>query len=372
MKKLPFKNSKTASIGLELEFQIVDPTTFDLISKAKDLLRNIKTSPYQKIIKPEITQSMLEINSSIHQTPKSLHNEIIDIQKFLIEQADKVKIYFSGGGSHPFQKWNLQKIFPTKRFKHISKQYRYISKCATIFGQHVHVGCSSAEDALYLTHALTYYIPHLIAISASSPFYQGIDTGYQSSRSSVMSSFPSSGVIPFVTNWKDFSEYFYKMKSLGLAKTMKDFYWDIRPKPEFGTVEIRVCDTPLSITKAIVITAYIQALSQYLLDEKPFTIIPDLYYLHSYNRFQASRYGFDGIFINPFTLNQDLLINDILESLTLIEKFVQDTDTVSYLSLLKNDVINKQNDSVRLRRLFKEVKTLPSLVQKQCLIWAKE
>lgn len=371
MKKLPFKNSKAATIGLELEFQIVDPITFDLISRAKDLIKNISTSQYQEKIKPEITQSMLEINSSIHQTPNSLFEEILEMHAFLLEQAKKVNIYFSGGGTHPFQLWNLQKIFPTKRFKDISKQYRYISKCSTVFGQHVHIGCPSADDALYLTHALAYYVPHLIAISASSPFFQGVDTGYHSSRSSVVSAFPSSGVIPFLTNWDDFSAYFYKMRKLRIVKTMKDFYWDIRPKPEFGTVEIRVCDTPLTISKAIIITAYIQALAQYILSESPFAINQDLYYLHTYNRFQASRYGFDGIFINPYTLNQDFIINDILNTLTLIEKYAENFDSAQYLSLLKTEVINKQNDAAHLRQILSEVKTLPKLVHEQCLIWSR-
>src|SRR5262249_27038602 len=153
-----------------------------------------------------------------------------------------------------------------------SKKYTYLSKRSTVFGQHIHIGCKSGEDAIYLTHALSRYVPQFIAICASSPFYQGVDTGYASSRSTVFNAFPLSGVMPYLITWNEFSEYYYKMRNYGIIGSMKDFYWDIRPKPEFGTVEIRVCDTPLTIRTAAIITAYIQALSLYLLEEKPIQI----------------------------------------------------------------------------------------------------
>lgn len=370
MRKLPFKKSSLASIGVELELQIIDPMTNDLIARAKDLMRNIREKSYQKRIKPEITQSMIEINSSIHTSSDQLEEELLDMRDFLLEQGKMLGICFAGGGTHPFQKWSSRKIFPTKRFKNLSRHYRYLSKCSTVFGQHIHVGCTSGEDALYLTHALTRYVPQLIAMSASSPFFQGIDTGYNSSRSNVFSAFPLSGVIPYLTTWDEFSTYFYKMRKLGIVETMKDFYWDIRPKPEFGTVEIRVCDTPLTIRKAVVMAAYIQALALYLLEEKPKLLSHDLYYLYNYNRFQAIRYGFDGEFINPVTSQRTTIGADIAETMTIIEKQINVLNNGSVLSQLKMDVTNKQNDTVLLRELYKEVKSLPKLVHEQCLLWA--
>ncbi len=267
MKTLPFKSSSLVSLGVELEFQIIDPHSFGLIPRAKDLMRTIKQGPYQKRIKPEITQGMIEINSSVHHSPSILLDELIDIRTFLLNIADQIKINFCGGGTHPFQKWTSLKIFPTSRFKNLSRQYRYLSKRSTVFGQHIHIGCRNSDDAIYLTHALARYVPHFIAISASSPFYQGVDTGYHSSRSNIFSAFPLSGVIPYLTTWKEFSEYFYKMRNLGIVETMKDFYWDIRPKPEFGTVEVRVFDTPLTFNKAVILAAYLQSLAHYLLQK---------------------------------------------------------------------------------------------------------
>lgn len=370
MKKLPFKKSKVGSIGVELEFQIVDIHSFSLISRAKELIRNIRESEYQEAIKPEITQSMIEINSAIHQSPQKLREEFLKLQTFLLEQAANLEVAFCGGGTHPFQKWSQQKIFPTKRYKKISSKFRYLSKRSTVFGQHIHIGCSNAEEALYLTHALARYTPQLIALSASSPFYQGIDTRYSSSRSVVFNSFPLSGFIPYLLNWNEFSDYFYKMRDLGIIVNMKDFYWDIRPKPEFGTVEIRVCDTPLTLQKAVRIAAYAQALSLYLLEEKPTQVSKDLYYLYNHNRFQASRYGFDGVFINPYTSQQISISEDILDTFKKIGPYVIQLGSSNYVEPLMEEVANKINDAQLLRQIFKEVDFLPKVVAEQCRIWS--
>lgn len=314
MRNLRFKKSSVGSIGVELELQLIDPKSYSLISKAKELIRNIKTGPNQVRIKPEITQSMIEINTSIHQSPQTMSQELFELKVYLLEQASSLGIAMCGGGSHPFQSWAMQKIFPTLRYKSISRRYRFLSQMATEFGQHIHIGCGNSENALYLTHALSRYVPQLIALSASSPFYQSVNTNFCSSRSIMFNAFPLSGVIPYLINWNEFSDYFYKMRRLGIITSMKDFYWDIRPKPEFGTVEVRVFDTPLTIKKVILITAYIQALAIYLLEERPTQVNNDLYYLYNQNRFEASRYGFDGTFINPYTMKHSLIVDDIFDT----------------------------------------------------------
>lgn len=372
MKLLPFKSSPQPTLGVELEFQIINPRTFGLIPRAKDLIRSIQQSKYAEHITPEITQSMIEVNTSIHLSPKEMLEELKEIQSFLIQEGEKINTTFSGGGTHPFQRWALQKIFPSARYKNLSQRYRYLSKRSTVFGQHVHVGCKNGDDAIYLTHAMARYTPHLIAISASSPFYQGIDTGFQSSRSNVFSAFPTSGVIPFLLNWEEFSDYYYKMKNNKIISSMKDFYWDIRPKPEFGTVEIRVCDTPLTLKKSVVIAAYIQALAAYLIAEKPIKINYDLYHFYSYNRFQASRYGFDGEFLNPGDYSRITIGEDIKLTISKIEKYANQLNSMELLLPLFNSVINKENDTTLLRQWLKQTGSLAKVVEEQCNIWKSD
>lgn len=372
MKLLPFKSSQGPSLGVEFELQIINPHTYGLVSRAKDLIRNISQSHYQIHIKPEITQSMIEINSSIHLSPHTMFDELHAIQRYLAEQAKILNIAICGGGTHPFHRWSMQKIFPTMRYKKLSRLYRYLSKRSTVFGQHIHVGCKNADDALYLTHALARYVPHFIAISASSPFYQGVNSHFHSSRSTVFNVFPTSGIMPFFTTWEEFSNYFYKMKNLGIIETMKDFYWDIRPKPEFGTVEIRVLDMPLTCKKGILLAAYLQALSCYLLYEKPIKLSADMYHLYNYNRFQASRFGFDGRIIQLDTLAPCLIQEDIIETIKKIERYANQLNNMSFLSSLLKAVIDKKNDTTYLKEIYASVNSLPKLVQEQCKIWMEE
>lgn len=372
MKILPFKPSENVSVGVELEFQIINPKNYDLISRAKDFIRNIQMSEFSKFIKPEITQGMIEINSSVHHSLDEMYNELIAMREFLLKHSEQLHVNICGGGTHPFRKWKLNKIFPSQRFKNLSKQYQYLSKRSTVFGQHIHIGCKSSEDAIYLTHALTRYVPHFIALSASSPFYQGVDTRFCSSRSNVFSSFPTSGVMPYLLNWTEFSEYFYKMRKLGIIHSMKDFYWDIRPKPEYGTVEIRVCDTPLTIKKAVLLAAYIQAVAHYLLQTKALNLSHDFYYVYSNNRFQASRYGFEGVIIKPDNLTAVNIGEDILTTIKAIEKNANKLGTMGFMLQLMDIVKNKQNDALWLRDIYKSTGDLPSVVHEQCLVWKQE
>ncbi len=371
MKQLPFRSSRPFTIGVELEYQIIDPLTYNLISHAKDLMRIIRESKYKSHMKPEITQNMIELNTSIHSSGSEMHRELLKMRDFLAKQEKKVGVLICGGGMHPFQKWSLEKIYPTKRYKRLSHIYRYLSKRATVFGQHIHVGCPNEKDALYLTHALHRYAPHFIAINASSPFYQESYTGFNSTRNTLFNAFPQSGYIPYLLTWKEFSEFFYKLKKLKIIETMKDIYWDIRPKPEFGTVEIRVCDTPLTIEKAVIIAIYIQTLSAYLLHERPIAITKDLYYLYTYNRFQASRYGFDGELIDPHTLKKKTISEDILETLELLEKNTPSLKNKYYLKKLEKSVRNKKNDALFLKEFHKKTRSFTKVVREQCLLWSR-
>ena len=148
---------------------------------------------------------MIELNTSIQSTHDSLVTELQAIRDAVAQAAQRLNLRIAGGGSHPFHKWTDRRIYPTERFKHILELYGYLAKQFTIFGQHVHLGCPDGDEAIYLAHVLSRYVPHFIALSASSPFQQGEDTSYQSSRLNTVSAFPLSGQIPFVQSWADLS-----------------------------------------------------------------------------------------------------------------------------------------------------------------------
>ncbi|ARB93993.1 YbdK family carboxylate-amine ligase [Legionella longbeachae] len=369
MKQLDFNKSSEVTIGVELEFQIIDPYSFSLVPRASDVLKSIHKSEYKQKIKPELTQGMIEINSSVHHGIKELYQDLCQLYNFLLQLGSPLNIFFCGGGVHPFQKWKTQKIFVQKReYKIFAKKYDFLAKRATVFGQHMHIGCDNPEDALYLAHALSRYVPHFIAISASSPFYQGVDTGFVSSRSTVFKAFPFSGAMPLLKNWNRFSRYFYDIYELGIIKSIDDFLWDIRIQPKFGTVEIRVCDTPLTLEKVVLIAAYFQSLSLYLLKERPITISEDLYFLYNYNHFQASRYGFNGHLIDGC---KKRIGEDILTTIKKIEKYTQQLQNNEYIESLIKVVKNKNNDAKNLKNILNHTQSFQDVVSFQCQEWAK-
>jgi len=355
-------------IGLELELQLINSHNQDLSSSSKEIIRNIQNDSYSDNIKPEITQSMIEINSSVHYKPTAMHRELQLVCYYLKHIADKENINICGGGTHPFQDWKNRKIFPSDRFRNLAKQYGYLAKRYTVFSMHVHVSTRTPEKAIYLTHMLSRYVPHFIVLSASSPFYNGINSGFDSSRSNIATAFPLSGHMPMFKTWSDFCRYFYKMKQLEIIQSMKDFYWDIRPKPEFGTVEIRVCDMPLTLNKSIALVAYIQTLAAYL-ENQPFELKDNLYEMYQYNRFQAAKFGFDGIVVNPFNNGKMSIQKDILATLRLLRPYAKLLGTYPYLYELKQLTKKKYNDASFVKSNFTSEHSLLSIVKENCRAW---
>ena len=327
-----FATSEALTFGVELELQLVSLSDLDLTPASPDLLHLLKRKPFPGNVTPEITESMIEINSSVHTGYRPLLAELGEIRDTLVAAGDQLNIGIAGGGTHAFQHWSEQRISAKPRFQELSSLYGYLAKQFTVFGQHVHIGCAHADDALFLLHALSRYIPHFIALSASSPFVQGHDSGFDSARLNSVSAFPLSGRAPFVLHWQEFEDvYFAKMARTGIIKSMKDFYWDLRPKPEYGTIELRVCDTPLTVERAAALAAYLQAICRHLLERRDAPPAEDDYLVYNYNRFQAARFGLDGVITHPKTYEQLPLRDDILATLDLMEPHAQALGSVEAL-----------------------------------------
>jgi carboxylate-amine ligase len=318
----PFAASAALTFGVELELQLVSLSDFDLTPASQDLLHLLKRKPFPGNVTPEITESMIEINSSVHTAHGPLLAELQAIRDTLVAASDVLNIGIAGGGTHPFQQWSEQRISSRQRYQELSSLYGYLAKQFTVFGQHVHIGCASGDDAMYLLHALSRYIPHFIALSASSPFVQGHDSGFDSARLNSVFAFPMSGRAPFTLRWDEFAHvYFAKMERTTIIRSMKDFYWDLRPKPEFGTIELRVCDTPLTVERAAALAAYLQAICRHLLARRGVAAeapVADDYLVYNYNRFQASRFGLDGVTTHPKTYAALPLRDDILATVELV------------------------------------------------------
>ena len=225
-----FKTSKPLTLGVELELQLLSAQDFDLTRGASDLIHYLKRRGHSGDIKPEITESMIEISTGVHVDFPSLIDELRCIRDDLIKSAGALNIAISGGGAHPFQHWPDRSIYEAPRFLIVSELYGYLAKQFTVFGQHVHVGCADGDQALYLLHSLSRYVPHFIALSASSPFAQGTETLFDCSRlNSVV--VPSLGTGALSTQVGRLRRVLREDGALGIVKSMKDFYWTFAPKP---------------------------------------------------------------------------------------------------------------------------------------------
>jgi carboxylate-amine ligase len=366
---LDFRQSAPLTLGVELELQLVNMRDCDLTRAASDLLELTERKPHAGDIKPEITESMIEVSTSVQSRHGPLVEELRQIRGALLEAADKLNVLVAGGGAHPFQHWSERQIYDKPRFRHISELYGYLAKQFTIFGQHIHVGCPHGDDAMYLLHAMSRYVPHFIALAASSPYYQGVDTAFDSARLNSVFAFPLSGRAPCVLRWDDFNAYFDRMRRAGIVESMKDFYWDIRPKPEYGTIEVRVCDTPLTVEKAAALAVYAQALARYLLVERPHAPHEDAYLPYNYNRFQACRFGLEGEIIDPHTHARRSLAEDVQLTLRAIAVHARELEADDGVAMISAMVHGEGNDARWMREAYAATQSLPDLVYRQAARW---
>ena len=219
-----------------------------------------------------------------------------------------------------------------------------------------------------MLHRMSRYIPHFIALSASSPYVQGQDTQFDSARLNSVFAFPLSGRAPFHLSWESFGVYFEKMRRTGVVESMKDFYWDIRPKPEFGTIEVRVMDTPLTVERAAAIAVYLQCVARWLMRERPFEPQEDDYLAYTYNRFQACRFGLDGEVVNPLTAEHRPLRELIAQTIKDVELHAIELRAEKGLALLSEALTaDDGSDAAWLRNAQANEQYLPEVVRQQCL-----
>jgi carboxylate-amine ligase len=367
---LEFSRSELLTFGVELELMVLNTRDYNLARGAGDILPRLAKLKLPGEVKPEITESMIEINSAVNTKYDDLLAELLVVRDAIVSTSERLNLAVAGGGSHPFHRWHERRIYPSERFKRVSALYGYLAKQFTVFGQHIHVGVPEADDAVYLTHRLAPFIPHFIAMSASSPFYQGEDTSFETSRLHAVSAFPLSGHMPPVGSWAEFNVFFDEMQAYGIVESMKDFYWDIRPKPEYGTIEVRICDTPLTVERAAQLAAYAQTLAANLLRERRAEPVEPMYRVYGYNRFQACRFGFDGTMVDPYTRQQRRLREDLMATLDRLGPDAAAMSTTGALSALARDVERESNDARWLRDRYAELRSLNDVVRMQSELWA--
>ena len=367
-----FKHSQPLSLGVELELQLVSQRDYNLTRGATDLLASMRYDERFGEIKLEITESMIEVSTLPRLMVDGIAGDLEGLRQTLLAQCAQNNIVVCGGGTHPFHSWPERRICPGERFDDLYSRYGYLAKQFTVFGQHIHVGCTSADEAIWLTQALGPYVPIFIALSASSPFVDGVDSFFQSARLNAVSAFPLSGQCPELRDWDEFGEHFSFLQECGIVHGIKDLYWDVRPKPEFGTVEIRVCDTPLTTERAAALAALAQCLARYLLRTQPVLNTEQSLYVARYNKFQACRYGFEAQISDPVKRRPMPLKEMLSELFILLDEDAQMLGCSSWLNLLKVSLDNETSDAGWLRAQQRIHKNMNDVVHESAQKFGKD
>jgi len=237
---ITFKSSKEYTLGVEVELQLIDKESLALVPKSGQIiagLENLKT-----FIKPELMLSNVEVNTSPCSTIEEVQKDLLTKFDLVCREALRHDTTLSLAGTHPFSSWREQDFVPDERYGRLLNKLALVARRFNIFGLHVHVGIDSGEKCISIMNLLLYYLPHLLALSANSPFWNGEDSGLKSYRSKVFEALPTAGIPAYFDGWSDYASLVDMYMSTGTIETIREIWWDVRPHPDFGTLEIRVCD----------------------------------------------------------------------------------------------------------------------------------
>ncbi|RKQ38963.1 YbdK family carboxylate-amine ligase [Enterobacter sp. R1(2018)] len=360
MVSLPFTRSLRFTTGTELELQLIDRFDARLVDKADSVLADMGNSQQ---IKPELTKSMIELNSSVHTSVLALHEELSSLARNVREVARRHGCDVAGGGRHLDGDWREQVISDLQRHQNLAVRYGYITKMACVFGQHIHIGVQDGDEAIYLCHALIPYLPHLVALSASSPWLNGVDTSFSSSRFTGQNAFLNSELIENIYNWNEFVALYHELTAIGIIKSIKDIYWYVRPQPALGTIEIRICDMPLTIFHAAMLTGYSRILVQYLLANRV-NIVKKHHAVEKYDIFNARRDGLQASYVSPLDNQRQPLAGHILHTVETLTSFTRSDEDSYVLQYIAKYVKKGVNDSDRIRSMIKRAVDLDTVMER--------
>ena len=262
--RIAFRGSPRPTVGVELELQLLDPETMNLVAGAPTILRRIADRSH---VKAELIESTIELNTDVCEDVAAVRRDLAGRIGQLLAAADEVGCRVACAGTHPFSRWVEQRITDSERYRRLVDQCQWPARRLMIFGVHVHVGIESGEKAIAVSNGLTTYLPHLLALSASSPFFGDADTGLASCRSKIFESLPTAGLPYRLLNWAEFQRLMITLVSAKAIESIREIWWDVRPHPGFGTIEVRICDGLPTLDEVMAVTALIQALVVWLGDQ---------------------------------------------------------------------------------------------------------
>jgi carboxylate-amine ligase len=318
--------SLSPTIGIEEEYQIIDPATRELCSYVQRFLKHgLAVLPDQ--IRPEFLQSQVEVGTRICRNIQEARRELIQMRRLIWELADREGLWVAAAGTHPFSSWARQEVSPFGRYPELARFLQDVGRRLLIFGMHIHIGIEDQELLIEVMNQIRYFLPHLLALSTSSPFWHGRDTGLKSYRSVLFESLPRTGIPPLFGSHADYRHYVDTLLTTGSIDEPTHIWWDVRPSEKFPTLEVRIPDMCTQIEETLCLAALTQAIVAKLVRLRQANQTWRLYRRHllDENKWRAVRYGTDEKLIDfgkakevPFpTLIEELLawVDDVVDDL---------------------------------------------------------
>ncbi|HEU5291029.1 MAG TPA: YbdK family carboxylate-amine ligase [Cyclobacteriaceae bacterium] len=362
-KPLVFNPSDHAlTLGVELELQVLDESTLLLTPLAKKIMDEAKITSLKK----EFFQSTLELTTGVCSNVQEVQ---VDLQNFLSkahESAIKLGLKISSTGTHPEADYRDRTITPTRRYYELADHNQWLIRRMAVYGMHIHVGMPSADEAIQFNNFLLHFVPHVLALSASSPFWQRMDTGLAAARPTIFESMPTCGLPYVVKDWKQFQKLYNSLIQSKSIASMKDLWWDIRPSPTYGTIELRICDEPATLQEALAIVAFVHLLAHWYFDhpkEWRAKRKTSQRWMLRENKWRAIRFGLDAQIIVQHNKKPVKIADDIFHWLEQFSTHAKSLGYESYVEaveeILKNgnstqrqlEVFNRTNDLHEVTRL---------------------
>lgn len=358
-----YMSAPTFTLGIEEEYQTVDPVTRDLRSHIQVELLEKGRMILQERVKAEMHQSVVEVGTGICKNIKEAKAEVRNLRSNIIRLAKENGLRLASVATHPFADWRVQEIYPDDRYKHIVEDLQLVARANLIFGLHVHVGIEDRETAIQMMNHARYFVPHMLALSTNSPFWLGMNTGLKSYRCKVFDKFPRTNIPDYFPSWGEYENFIKLLIKTNCIDNAKKIWWDIRPHPFFNTIEFRVCDIPMRLDETIAMAALIQA------------TVAKLYKLHSANqgfrlyrrallmenKWRAARYGLDGMMID-FGKQKEVPARDLVrEYLDFVDDVVDELDSREELNYI-HEILERGSGADRQLRVFQETGDLKKVV----------
>ena len=353
----------TFTIGIEEEYQTVDPETRDLRSHIHAEIIEKGRLILQEKVKAEMHASVVEVGTAVCNNIKDAKAEVRKLRSDMIALAKENGLQLVSAATHPFADWRTQEITPDDRYKNIVQDMQLVARANLIFGLHVHIGVEDRETAIHMMNHARYFLPHILALSTNSPFWLGMDTGLKSYRCKVFDKFPRTNIPDYFPSWGEYENFIKLLIKTNCIDNAKKIWWDIRPHPFFNTLEFRVCDIPLRVDETIALAALIQAtvakLYKLYAANQGFRLYRRALIME--NKWRAARYGLEGKLID-FGKQKEAPVRDLIrEYLDFIDDVVDELDSREELNYI-HTILETGSGADRQLRVYNETGDLKKVV----------